>query len=418
MRAAGANGEPPRRVGKQVPNLPELRDHGEAARPPDHGMPRCAGADTRRRLHPRRDHLGVPAGRPRRLLATGQRLPYAAADPARVAERGRGRAGQERGRGAARHPADPARPGLPRGLLGSCSSTTTAPTGPASRRPGRASADETGSRDGYAVVRRSPDPGRLGGQGVGHGSRGCTPRATPRYVLFTDADIGYAPGDGRRAGPGGRGRRPRAGVADGAAAGGHVLGAAAGPGVRLLLRPALPVPAGQQAGRAHGGRRGRMHAGAPRARWRRRAAWSRIRGARIDDVALGRLLKSPPDPVRCWLGLTTSVVSRRPYPRLAGLWDMIARSAYTQLRYSPAALAGTLAGLLWLYALPPAAALGGLAWLACGRGAGGRGGLAGRGGPGRLGDHGGQLRPDPAAVPAVAVAGAVPAADRRCCTRR
>jgi len=62
------------------------------------------------------------------------------------------------------------------------------------------------------------------------------------------------------------------------------------------------------------------------------------------------------------------VVSRRPYPRLPGLWDMIARSAYTQLRYSPAALAGTLAGLLWLYVLPPAAGLGGLAWLAVGGG--------------------------------------------------
>jgi hopene-associated glycosyltransferase HpnB len=99
---------------------------------------------------------------------------------------------------------------------------------------------------------------------------------------------------------------------------------------------------------------------------------ARIRGARIDDVALARLLKRPPDrgsePVRCWLGLTTAVVSRRPYPRLSGLWDMIARSAYTQLRYSPVTLAGTLAGLLWLYAAPPAAALGGLAWLAAGGG--------------------------------------------------
>lgn len=95
----------------------------------------------------------------------------------------------------------------------------------------------------------------------------------------------------------------------------------------------------------------------------------RIRSARIDDVALGRLLKSPPDPVRCWLGLSTGVVSRRPYPELGGLWDMIARSAYTQLRYSPAALAGTLLGLLWLYAVPPAASLGGLAWLAAGGGA-------------------------------------------------
>jgi hopene-associated glycosyltransferase HpnB len=94
----------------------------------------------------------------------------------------------------------------------------------------------------------------------------------------------------------------------------------------------------------------------------------RIRGARIDDVALGRLLKHSPERVRCWLGLTTDVRSRRAYPRMADVWEMVARSAYTQLRYSRAALAGTLAGLLWLYALPPAAALGGLAWLADGGG--------------------------------------------------
>jgi len=95
----------------------------------------------------------------------------------------------------------------------------------------------------------------------------------------------------------------------------------------------------------------------------------RIRGARIDDVALGRLLKRAAAPARCWLGLSTDVISVRPYPRLSELWDMIARSAYTQLRYSPAVLTATVAGLLWLYALPPAAALGGLAWLAAGGGA-------------------------------------------------
>ena len=94
----------------------------------------------------------------------------------------------------------------------------------------------------------------------------------------------------------------------------------------------------------------------------------RIRGARIDDVALGRLLKGPPARVRCWLGFTTDVTSRRPYPSLPGLWDMVARSAYTQLRYSPAVLAATLAGLVWLYALPPAGALGGLGWVAAGGG--------------------------------------------------
>lgn len=93
-----------------------------------------------------------------------------------------------------------------------------------------------------------------------------------------------------------------------------------------------------------------------------------IRGARIDDVALGRLLKR--HGARCWLGLTTEIWSRRPYDRLADIWDMVARSAYTQLRYSPAALAATLAGLAWLYLLPPAAALTGLAVLGYGGTAG------------------------------------------------
>jgi hopene-associated glycosyltransferase HpnB len=92
----------------------------------------------------------------------------------------------------------------------------------------------------------------------------------------------------------------------------------------------------------------------------------RIAGARIDDVALARLLKRGPARARCWLGFTTAVHSRRPYPGLGGLWDMVARSAYTQLRYSPALLAGTVAGLCWLYLLPPVAGLGGLAAAAAG----------------------------------------------------
>ena len=48
---------------------------------------------------------------------------------------------------------------------------------------------------------------------------------------------------------------------------------------------------------------------------------------------------------------------------------MVARSAYTQLRYSPALLAGTLAGPLWLYALPPAAVVCGLSLAVAGGGA-------------------------------------------------
>src|SRR5690348_14244131 len=80
-----------------------------------------------------------------------------------------------------------------------------------------------------------------------------------------------------------------------------------------------------------------------------------IRGALIDDVAMGRMIKRQRG--RCWLGVTRQVVSVRPYPRLASLWQMVARSAYIQLRYSPVVLAATLAGLLFLYVLPPAGAI-------------------------------------------------------------
>jgi hopene-associated glycosyltransferase HpnB len=93
---------------------------------------------------------------------------------------------------------------------------------------------------------------------------------------------------------------------------------------------------------------------------------AQIRGALIDDVAMGRLIKGQRG--RTWLGLTRQVVSVRPYPGLASLWQMVARSAYTQLRYSPALLAGTLLGLLFLYALPPVGAVIGLVGLLAGGG--------------------------------------------------
>jgi hopene-associated glycosyltransferase HpnB len=89
-----------------------------------------------------------------------------------------------------------------------------------------------------------------------------------------------------------------------------------------------------------------------------------IRGALIDDVAMGTMIKRQRG--RTWLGLSRQVVSVRPYPGLASLWQMVARSAYTQLNYSPVLLAGTLLGLVFLYVLPPAGALAGLALLAAG----------------------------------------------------
>lgn len=83
-----------------------------------------------------------------------------------------------------------------------------------------------------------------------------------------------------------------------------------------------------------------------------------IKGALIDDVALGALLKKHGN--RTWLGLTTDVRSARPYPDLASLWRMVARSAYVQLRYNPVLLVGTILGLLVLYVAPPAGAIAAL----------------------------------------------------------
>lgn len=78
-----------------------------------------------------------------------------------------------------------------------------------------------------------------------------------------------------------------------------------------------------------------------------------IRDALIDDVALGRLVKHRPGGGRIWLGLSSEIVSVRPYPALADLWQMVSRSAYTQLRRSPLLLAGTVLGLLLVYVVPP-----------------------------------------------------------------
>jgi hopene-associated glycosyltransferase HpnB len=90
----------------------------------------------------------------------------------------------------------------------------------------------------------------------------------------------------------------------------------------------------------------------------------RIKGALIDDVALGTLLKKRGN--RTWLGLTTDIRSARPYPSLASLWHMIARSAYVQLRYNPLLLAGTIIGLLVLYVAPPAGVIAALIAAAAG----------------------------------------------------
>ncbi|WP_088347884.1 MULTISPECIES: glycosyltransferase [Rhodomicrobium] len=94
-----------------------------------------------------------------------------------------------------------------------------------------------------------------------------------------------------------------------------------------------------------------------------------IRNALIDDCALGERLKSV-GPV--WLGLTERAHSLRPYPDVGDIRRMVARSAYDQLGYSPLVLAGVALAMTLIFLLPPlyavfgtglAQSFGALAWV-------------------------------------------------------
>jgi hopene-associated glycosyltransferase HpnB len=93
-----------------------------------------------------------------------------------------------------------------------------------------------------------------------------------------------------------------------------------------------------------------------------------VRGALIDDCALGALMKGR-GPI--WLGLTEDVHSLRAYPTFADFGQMVARSAFAELRYSPLRLTGVIGGMALVYVAPPlfaifarggAQAAGALAW--------------------------------------------------------
>ncbi len=96
---------------------------------------------------------------------------------------------------------------------------------------------------------------------------------------------------------------------------------------------------------------------------------SAIRDALIDDCALAKRMKAR-GPIH--LALTQSVESTRSYPRAADIRAMVARTAYTQLNYSPLLLAGMALGmtltflagpLLAIFAAGVAQILGAAIWL-------------------------------------------------------
>ena len=77
-----------------------------------------------------------------------------------------------------------------------------------------------------------------------------------------------------------------------------------------------------------------------------------LRDALIDDCTLAALLKRR--GFKLWIGMSRSVRSLRPY-HFGDFWRMVSRTAFTQLRYSNALLAATIAAMLAVFVAPIAA---------------------------------------------------------------
>lgn len=81
-----------------------------------------------------------------------------------------------------------------------------------------------------------------------------------------------------------------------------------------------------------------------------------IKSDLIDDCALAKAIKQRGAPGgksgRIELALATDTRSLRAYPEIADIWNMVARTAFAQLRRSPWRLLACVAGMLVLYAAP------------------------------------------------------------------
>lgn len=242
---------------------------------------------------------------------------------------------------------------------------TTLPTLLAQDYPGRFrvlvvdddSTDDTavlaGSLGAEVVAGTGPPPGWAGK--VAAMDAGVRAAASPDFLLFTDADIAFPP-DALRS-------LVRAAVANDLVLTSQMVRLRSSSFWERWLVPAFVwffaqlypfalVNRGRTAAAAGGCMLVRCSAleGA--------GGLATIRDAVIDDVALGTVLARQG---RIWLGLSDDIVSVRPYPGLRELWAMVSRSAYTQLRYSPLLLAGTVLGLAVVYLGPPVSVALGIA---------------------------------------------------------
>ncbi len=77
-----------------------------------------------------------------------------------------------------------------------------------------------------------------------------------------------------------------------------------------------------------------------------------IKNALIDDCSLAKAVKQKSTNKKIWLGLTLETKSLRSYPDLMSIWNMVARTAFTQLNYSPFLLLVTVIAMKLVYLIP------------------------------------------------------------------
>lgn len=75
-----------------------------------------------------------------------------------------------------------------------------------------------------------------------------------------------------------------------------------------------------------------------------------LKDAVIDDCTLGKLVKQSGRTI--WLGFGERSFSLRGYDHLSEFWQMVQRSAYTQLRFSPVLLSIAVIGIIVSHILP------------------------------------------------------------------
>jgi hopene-associated glycosyltransferase HpnB len=170
----------------------------------------------------------------------------------------------------------------------------------------------------------------------------------PAYILFTDADIVYAPDELRK-------------LTARAQSGSYVLTSLMAklrceslaermfiPAFIFFFQMLYPFAWANDPRRATAAAAGGCML-VRRDALARAGGMASIRTALIDDCALAKRLKAH-GPI--WIGLTDGVRSVRSYPGLEDIRRMVSRTAYAQLRYSPLLLAGTVLGLAITYLAP------------------------------------------------------------------